>query len=294
MNKMIHYYSIIPLFYNNFTLNTNNLKTMRTDRMITIIFTDLDGTLLDSSTYSYEKAKDALRLVKKFQIPLVFCTSKTRSEIEYWRKKIGNIDPFISENGGGIFVPKNYFSFPFSYNTENRNYFVMEIGKKYDELVSNLNNLKKKYEIIDFSDMSAKEIAKDANLEISQAKLAKTREFDLPFKIINKDQESNILHEIKKQGLKYTVGGRYYHLIGDNNKGKAVKILLNLFRHQYGDIKAIAIGDSENDFEMLDAVDIGFLVKKKNGSYATNRYKKAKGIGPEGWNTIVIRRFTHD
>jgi len=75
-----------------------------------IIFTDLDGTLLDSDTYSYEKAKIALQLLKKRRIPLIFCTSKTRAEIEFWRDEVGNYDPFISENGGGIFIPKDYFS----------------------------------------------------------------------------------------------------------------------------------------------------------------------------------------
>jgi mannosyl-3-phosphoglycerate phosphatase len=252
-----------------------------------IIFTDLDGTLLDSDTYSYEKAENALQLLKKKEIPLIFCTSKTRAEIEFWRDEFGNYDPFISENGGGIFIPKYYFSFKFLYDREYKNYFLIKLGTTYNELVNFINFLKEKYEISSFSDMSAEEIVKDSDLELIQAKLAKKREFDLPFKILNKKQEKDILNKIEIQGFNYTVGGRYYHIIGDNNKGKAVKILSDLFRRKYGDIKTIAIGDSENDFQMLDVVNKGFLVKKKNGSYASNKYSKAKGVGPEGWNNIV-------
>jgi len=71
-----------------------------------IIFSDLDGTLLNQDTYSFNEGQKALKLLKKYNIPLIFATSKTRAEIEFWRKKIGNNDPFISENGGGIFIPK--------------------------------------------------------------------------------------------------------------------------------------------------------------------------------------------
>jgi len=252
-----------------------------------IIFTDLDGTLLDTDTYSYEKANNALQLLKQKEIPLIFCSSKTRAEIEFWREKVGNYDPFISENGGGIFIPKNYFSFKLLFDREFKDYFLIKLGTNYNQLVEVINLLKEKYKILNFSEMSAEEIAEDANLELTQAKLAKNREFDLPFKILNKSQEKDILNEIERHGLNYTIGGRYYHLLGDNNKGEAVKIMSDLFRRKYGDIKTIAIGDSENDFQMLDSVDEGFLVKKKDGSYASNKYRKAKGVGPEGWNDIV-------
>jgi mannosyl-3-phosphoglycerate phosphatase len=257
--------------------------------LIRIIFTDLDGTLLDTNNYSFKKAKNALNLIKKSKVPLIFCTSKTRVEIEFWREKIGNVDPFISENGGGIFIPKNYFSFEFPYDIKHKNYFVIKLGTEYNKLVEILDLLKQKYEIISFSDMAIEEVAKDANLELLQAKLAKKREFDLPFKILNKKQEKDIQNEIKKHGLNYTVGGRYYHLLGNNNKGEAIKILSDLFRRKYGDIKTIAIGDSENDFQMLEVVNEGFLVMKKDGSYTSNKYKKAKGVGPEGWNDVILR-----
>ncbi|MCG7852909.1 MAG: HAD hydrolase family protein, partial [Methanosarcinaceae archaeon] len=47
-----------------------------------VVFTDLDGTLIDHDTYSYKAARPALAALKKQGIPLIFCTSKTRAEIE--------------------------------------------------------------------------------------------------------------------------------------------------------------------------------------------------------------------
>ena len=73
-----------------------------------IIFTDLDGTLLDHDTYSWKPAESALKLARKMNIPVIFCTSKTRAEVEIYRKSIGNKHPFIAESGEAIFIPVSY------------------------------------------------------------------------------------------------------------------------------------------------------------------------------------------
>jgi len=73
-----------------------------------IIFTDLDGTFLDYNTHSFSALEHILIRLKKLDVPLIFCTSKTRAEIEALRQKCHNSHPFISGNGGGVFIPKGY------------------------------------------------------------------------------------------------------------------------------------------------------------------------------------------
>ena len=72
-----------------------------------VVITDLDGTLLDHDTYSFEPARPALARLKRDNIPLVLNSSKTAAEIIELRKMLGNHDPFVVENGTGIFVPAN-------------------------------------------------------------------------------------------------------------------------------------------------------------------------------------------
>jgi len=78
--------------------------------MLKIVFTDLDGTLLDHHTYDYSPALPALAKLQERQIPLVFCTSKTAAEMIPFRTEIENVDPFIVENGGGTYIPESYFA----------------------------------------------------------------------------------------------------------------------------------------------------------------------------------------
>ena len=77
-----------------------------------IVFTDLDGSLLDSTTYSFKAATPALNALREQGIPLVLVSSKTRAEMEPLRQRLGHCDPFIVENGGAVFVPHGLFDFP--------------------------------------------------------------------------------------------------------------------------------------------------------------------------------------
>ena len=45
-----------------------------------VVYTDLDGTLLDHHTYAFDEALGAIKALKDRGIPIVPCTSKTRAE----------------------------------------------------------------------------------------------------------------------------------------------------------------------------------------------------------------------
>jgi len=255
-----------------------------------IVFTDLDGSLLGDD-YSYEKAKSALNLIKEKNIPLIICTSKTKKEIEFYRERLENKCPFISENGGAIFIPKDYFSFEFEYDNKDENYFIIKLGKDYDEILKIFNLIKQNYKVKGFSDMSDEEIAKDTRLPLEQAKLAKERHFDEPFKIISGNKEE-IIRIIEENGLRYEEGGRYSHIMGLNDKGAAIKILSDLLKKKYDEIYSIGVGDSENDFAMFDSVDKAYLVKKQDETYASDKYDKVEGIASEGWNQAIVKELS--
>ena len=120
----------------------------------------------------------------------------------------------------------------------------------------------------------------------------------MPFIINNGEKEAdNIKNKILSLGFNYTEGARFIHLMGSNDKGKAVKILVDIFKRNQPETKIITVGlgDSLNDLPMLEAVDRPFLVKKLSGNYE-KRIKVenliyADGIGPAGWNRAVLSLF---
>lgn len=266
----------------------------------TIIFTDLDGTLLDDN-YSFLAALPALRLIKENQIPLVFCSSKTRSEIEYYRRQMNNYDPFVSENGGGIFIPKGYFN-DVAINTFGEtdfldDYVFLRLGTSYLRLRNALNELRTKgFSVKGFGDMTIEDVAQTMGLDVQQATMSKNRDFDEPFFFYgNTHDKEALFDEIHKMGLKKTEG-KIYHLLGDNDKGKAVSILTGLYRKKYEEVFTVAIGDGLNDVPMFEQVESCFIVEKAGGGHDERidlpNLIKAQGIGPHGFNNTIQHLFS--
>ncbi len=257
-----------------------------------VIITDLDGTLLHPVTYSYDEAASALALIAERSIPLVLSSSKTRAEIELYRERLGNPHPFVSENGGGVFIPKGYFPFETNGAVEG-GYSVITMGRPYAEIRRLFSEIRERLgiEARGFGDMTEEEIAKLTGLDLKEAELAKQREFDEPFIMEGPAKEEEFLKAIEASGLSWT-RGRFYHILGDNDKGRAARVLKTFFQKALGPVKTIGLGDGLNDVALLREVDYPVLVRQAGGGYEegveVENLIRADGIGPRGWNKAVL------
>lgn len=258
-----------------------------------LVFTDLDGTLLHPVSYSYAAALDSVRRLQEARIPIVFCSAKTMAEQQFYRQELGVKDPFIVENGAAIVAPKDYFRFPFSFSRIIDDYFVIELGVPYEEVRNRLRTLNKecKAKVTLLGDLSTEEVSKVTGLNLLMAGLAKQREYSETV-IIEGDRKhvEATLATIEEAGLSYTFGGKFYEVYLGGDKGKAVKILTELFKLNFGDVYTFGIGDSLNDAEMLAAVDLPILVQTVNNRWNKLKVKNLRrvtGIGPEGWAKAI-------
>ena len=254
-----------------------------------VIFTDLDGTLLERKTYSAAKAKKALAEIKGEKIPLIFCSSKTAKEIEIYRKKLCNNDPFVAEDGSAIYIPENYFKFKFHYDRKDGKYRVIELGVPVHHILHFNRFLKLKgIQILGFNDVTADYIRAITNLPKKEAVLTKKRSYSEPLILLDSKHEKELRRIADMHGLNVLKAGRFYILVGRTNKGKAAEKLIPLFRKKFGKVESIAFGNSENDFEMLAIADKGFLVQNSDGSFEKGKFRKVGGKGPEGFNAKVL------
>ncbi len=257
----------------------------------TVIFTDLDGTLLDPKTYSFQEALPALEEIRKRSIPLILCSSKTRAEIEVVRRQLGNKDPFVVENGGAVFVPSGYFPFPAG--TPKDAYEVTVFGRPYQEIRQEFIRLREslRIDVRGFGDMTAEEISSVTGLPHDEAILAKKREFGEPF-LFGQGVDERFLRTAEKDGFHWT-RGRLYYLMGDHDKGKTIRILKQWYGAEHGKLNTIGLGDGLNDLPLLREVDRPVLVQKESGAYEEGinlpNLIRADGIGPRGWNRAITR-----
>ncbi len=258
-----------------------------------IIFTDLDGTLLDSRTYSWSAARPALNCLKRLGIPVVIATSKTRAEVEYWRTQLELEDPFIVENGGAIYIPRGYFKTRVAGAIRRNGYEILEFGASYPDLVADLTAAAKTSGCVayGFHDMNLAEVAVRTRLPLQQACLAMQREYDEPFEILSTGTY-RLLGEIEARGRHWTRGNRFYHINGGHDKSEAVRKLIAVYNATFGGVFSIGIGDSHNDARFLGAVDCSVLIRSPFTPGMRHVLPEAfvsSTPGPEGWNEVVMQ-----
>ncbi|MGC2165809.1 MAG: HAD-IIB family hydrolase [Gallionella sp.] len=254
-----------------------------------VIFTDLDGTLLDDA-YNYSKVRPALNLIQRSDTPFILYSSKTRAEINVYRLGLKNSHPYIAENGGGIFIPHGYFKTPIDAEISEGDRVIL-LGQPYGTIREQFVRLRKQLNVTvrGFGDMSVSEVASLTGLSGGDAALAKQRDFDEPF-VFDGPVEKRFLRAIEACGLTWTQG-RIFHVMGNHDKGRALKILMTLYKRQFGDVSSIALGDGMNDLPMLIAADRPVLVKRQNYSVDARltvpNLMTTKLPGPAGWNEAV-------
>jgi mannosyl-3-phosphoglycerate phosphatase len=263
-----------------------------------LIFTDLDGTLMDHDTYEFQDAEAALEVLRRQSIPVIICSSKTRAEIELCRRRMGLKAPFIVENGAAIFIPRDMLNLRGESFVPRGDYHVLELGAPYGVLCNTLEAIKntERFRMTGFSEMTVEEIVELTGLPIEEARLAAMREYSEPFVFSDTAERLQRFEGLVEQrGLQMTKGGRFFHLTGQNDKGKAVQVLKKLYAQTYPRTKlwAVGLGDSANDIPMLKQVDMPVVIRKKTG-----QWEDLQGIGPVvqsakpgpgGWAEEVLR-----
>ena len=275
-----------------------------------LVFTDLDGTLLDHQTYGWGEAVSALEYCRENNVPVILVSSKTRAEMDVLRRELNLSAPFVSENGGGIFFPQetfkdapvDSFSSKISDSDGSDGLWRWSLGVPYTRLVRALNDMRKSlgFSLKGFFDMDVAEISRLTGLNKASACLAAMREYDEPF-IFEGETPDDLgpLHEsAAERGLMVVSGGRFHHLMGNNHKGKTMARIASWYNAQYhleegsDPIPTIALGDSPNDFPMLLRADLPVLIlSKRNFPDLEKRIpnlQKTPYPGPKGWNTAIL------
>jgi mannosyl-3-phosphoglycerate phosphatase len=257
------------------------------------VFTDLDGSLLDHDTYSFENARPALERIRAQRIPLVFASSKTRPEIERLQAEMGIREPFIVENGAAVFFPDGYRRWRVDGGIRQPPYTVIRLGATYAEIRRFVQALRPRFNIRGFGDLSPSDIQRLANLSPRQAALAQQREFSEPFLMDDDHDVPDLQALAARNGFKITRGGRFYHLMGaGQDKGIAVRRAAAVILRNIGQpLLTIGLGDSANDKAMLQNVDIPILIPHPDGSYEDielTGLRRARHPGSRGWNDMLL------
>jgi mannosyl-3-phosphoglycerate phosphatase len=245
-----------------------------------MVFTDLDGTLIDHDTYSWAAAKPALAALTNIKAAVVLASSKTAAEVSQLRTALG-LDhwPAIVENGAGVLPPH-----------------VTEVGEgnTYAALRIAINELPKAQRALfrGFGDMTVQDVTETTGLALPDAELAKQRAFSEPGQWLGDEvQKAAFITDLQAKGIIAQQGGRFLTLSFGGNKADQMRRIIETHMPDH----TVALGDALNDVQMLALADFGVVVTNPHrpplpplDGEAAGRIIRTTDAGPKGWNTAIL------
>jgi len=249
---------------------------------VLVVFTDLDGTLLEENGSLSPEAGAAVGALRARGVRVVPLTSKTRPELCRWLEDLGGERWGAFENGAGVMTPFGVEIQPGALPVERLRGIFRDIRDETRLAVRSVE------------EMPDEELAERTGLPLSGIPLVRAREFDLPFCAPEGAEEAIARALARRPGTRLTKGDRFLHLLGRHDKADAVRRLVGLLRPS----RTIGLGDAPNDAGFLRIVDQAVLVPKKTGVDA--RLKAvlpdaavAPAPGGAGWS-VAVRALVPD
>lgn len=258
--------------------------------MKALVITDLDGTLLDHHSYDWRPAQPALAALAAAGIPVVFNTSKTYAESQALQAQMGVSAPLIVENGSCVHLADGA---------------RIVLGRSRAELCALLEaqGCAARYRYQSFRALGEAGVQAQTGLSAEQARLAATRAWSEPLLWQDAPERIAALRaELAPLGCNVLVGGRFVHVLGDCDKGRAAQALRERLAPQ---ATLVALGDRPNDVAMLAAADIAIWVPNAQAGPEAGEAggwqrpaqpahaRTAPAAGPAGWGRAILQ-LLHD
>jgi mannosyl-3-phosphoglycerate phosphatase len=264
-----------------------------------LIFTALEGALLDPRTRSIAEAEETLSELDRRHIPLILVTSRTRAEIEPVRRKLGHGHPFITESGGGIFFPDGYFNLKIPGAERSGRYLRVALARPYEEVCAALDDIAEEsgVGVTGFHHMSAREIAENTGLKPRDAELARDREFDEPFFFTSANEQAvaRFVTAAREHGCDARPGETFWHFYSGCDAARAVRSLTKFFREATRTkLRAVGVGATTEDLPWLRAMDQAVMLPGLDSDSERSDSNQLKGIttgeiaGPAGWSASIL------
>ncbi|WP_108445788.1 HAD-IIB family hydrolase [Halomonas denitrificans] len=256
-----------------------------------LLFTDLDGSLLDHHSYDWAPARPWLARLKAEGVSVIPVTSKTRSELLPLRRELGLEEaPFVAENGALAGLPPAWSHARLDRGPGADGLAIRPLGVDIGLIRQRLAVWRERLGVrfTTMSEMPLEEVVALTGLAEPQARLARRREGSEPLIWETGSEPSAAFREgLEGDGLRLVRGGRFWHVTGDCDKGCAVAWLIERFAALRGcRPRTLALGDGPNDIAMLEIVDQAVVIRGCHDLAVSPEQPslyRSQATGPAGW-----------
>src|SRR5215468_2489852 len=204
--------------------------------------------------HGFEQFLDELR---RLQTPCVWMTGWTRAQLDEPRRRLGQNDPYIGENGCGVYLPEDYFHLKGSNTIRLGRYTCIPIAKPQPAAAEALEELAADLDIsvVPLRSLSQRELSQNTGLPGREAEMVRMRDFDELFFFAGASEAdiNRFQAEAKARGQVVQQVGQFWSLSYGANLAKCVRELGGLYDRALRShalrigVQVEASGENEND-----------------------------------------------
>lgn len=216
-----------------------------------VVFSDVDGVLRAPHGPVFTTAAAVLKQLALDDAALVLCSGRTRAELEFVQQKLDITHPFICENGGAVIIPSGYFDVEVPDARGVGGWRAVEFGRAYADVIDILHRTanRQRIEIVGFSDMSIEEVATECQLPLLEARLAKLREYEEPFRLVDPSMavRSRLFKALDAASLRAREGRPFHRASAPVDSTVGMKLLTGLYQRGRAGLITVGVTNTAPD-----------------------------------------------
>jgi predicted mannosyl-3-phosphoglycerate phosphatase (HAD superfamily) len=234
-------------------------------------------------------------------VPCVWVTSRTRTQIDDPFRKFGHAQPFIAEGGSAVYIPEDYFHLRGEKSERRGRFLCIPVAHSQPAAAEALESLSEEtgVPVVPLRSLSPRELAQNSGLPQREAELARQRDFDELFFFAGASggDIQRFLEEGRKRKLQLHPRGVLWSLAVGASVPDCVRHLTKLFdRALHGHAKSIGLAPPEQAGELFAACDRNILlVEEPEPSHgetvvrppSARRVKEISLYTPDVWEEVL-------
>jgi mannosyl-3-phosphoglycerate phosphatase len=245
---------------------------------------------------------EALQALSQRGIPLVLSSRGTRAQLEPLRRKLQHAHPFLTESGGGLFIPDGYFHLRLEGAARAGRYFCVPFARPHAEAAAAVQEIAAEAgaSVVGFSQLSAREIARNSGQSAREAELSRQREFSEIFFFAGESEKApRRFSEIaRERGWEAIPGDPFWELRAPLTRSgePAARHLMGIYRESlHVRLRSVGIGSHAGDLHLLSATDTAVVLPRRPGELdqalisRLTRAVRCDQAGAAGWSQAITR-----
>ena len=267
-----------------------------------IIFTAVEGALDHPAPRSPSEVFEALQALAHRGVPVVLSSHGTRAQMEPLRRKLQHGHPFLTESGGGLFIPDGYFNLRLEGATRAGRCFCVPFARPHAEAAAALQEIASEAgaSVVGFSQLSSREIARNSGASPKEAELSRQREFSEIFFFAGETVKApRRFSEIARaRGWEAIPGDPFWAIraLQMQSGEPAPRYLMGIYRKSLRvRLRSVGIGSQAQDLHLLSATDTAVVLPRRPGEFdealmsQLPRALRGDQPGPAGWSQAIMK-----